>query len=365
MRFRITLPDPFVGAWIDYIRFILKAPMIGWREAARGIKRFRRFVPIVGTAPSAREYGRVLRSAWLLVMASRIEGGASIEAYFQQLYGEVRRIMQRGGENLSQLFMAVVFTGLVLGLFSAVLPSMPGMGMLVLGAMGVAVMLLSPKAHYITITELDLIGVALAVASYVIAGFVLNHPNLAVSTALLAYGLVVLPSTIRDYKLRQSMRMRVMNSFNEITTKPIPTPLRDLSPIEKALKPLWEEARGSGAPYLVAWSNTLVTEFLGVVDNILTNGFLYGLIVLGMGAGVSVGMFTWILGLIWKSLQYSVQAGVSIPFIGGMGVNNYYNTIGTGILGGTMMFDYRLGLLVGGLLGVVGWFLLHPYFTLY
>jgi hypothetical protein len=74
-------------------------------------------------------------------------------------------------------------------------------------------------------------------------------------------------------------------------------------------------------------------------------------------------MFTWILGLIWKSLQYSVQAGVSIPFVGGMGINNYYNAIGTGILGGTMMFDYRLGLIVGGLLGVVGWFFLSPYFV--
>jgi len=362
MRIRIALPDLFVGPWIDYIRFILKAPMVGWREAARGIKRFRRFVNIVETAPSAREYGSVLRSAWLLVMASRIEGGASVEAYFQQLYGEVRRIMQRGSENLSQIYMAVVFTGLVLGLFTAILPSIPGMGLLMLGAMGLVVMLMSPKAHYITITELDFIGVAVAVASYVIAGFVLAHPNLAVSTALLSYGLVVLPSTIRDYKLRQSMRLRVMNSFNEITTKPIPTPLSDLSPIEKALKPLWEEAKGSGAPYLVAWSNTLVTEFLGVVDNILTNGFLYGLIVLGVGAGVSVGMFTWILSLIWKSLQFATQAGVSLPFVGGLGINNYYNAIGTGILGGTMTFDYRLGLLVGGLLGVVGWFLLHPYF---
>jgi hypothetical protein len=364
MRFRITLPDPFVGAWIDYIRFILKAPMIGWREAARGIKRFRRFVPIVETAPSAREYGRVLRSAWLLVMASRIEGGASIEAYFQQLYGEVRRIIQRGSDNLSQLYMAVVFTGLVLGLFSAVLPSMPGLGLLVLGVMGVAVMLMSPKAHYITITVLDVIGIIIAVASYIITATVLGHPNLAVSTALLTYGLVVLPNTARDFRLRQSMRMRVMNSFNEITTKPIPTPLRDLSPIEKSLKPLWEEAKGSGAPFLVAWSNTLVTEFLGIVDNVLTNGLLYGLIVLGVGAGVSVGMFTWILSLIWKSFQLAMQAGVSLPFVGGMGINNYYNAIGTGFLGGTMVFDHRLGLLVGGLLGVVGWFFLSPYFVL-
>jgi len=365
VRVRLSLPDPFVGAWVDYIRFALRAPMIGWRESAMGIKRFRRFVPIVETAPSAREYGSVLRSAYLLVMASRIEGGASIEAYFQQLYGEVRRIMQRGGDNLTQLYMAVVLTGLVMSLFTAVMPALPGMGLLMLVGMSIVVMLMSPKAHYITITELDFTAVAGAVAAYLVTSIVFNHPNLSVSVGLLAYGLTALPNTIRDYRLRQSMRLRVLNSFNELTTKPVPTPLIDLSPIERALKPLWEDARGSGAQHLVAWANVLVTEFLGIIGNVTGYGLIYGLMVIGVGAGVSVGMFTWILSLIWKSLQYATQAGVSIPFVGGLGINNYYSAIGTGFLGGSMILDHRLGVLIGGLLGVIAWVFLHPYFVPY
>ena len=361
---RFALPDIYIGSWVDYIIFTIKAPMIGWREAARGIKRFRRFVPIVETAPSAREYGRALRNAWLLVMASRVEGGASIEAYFQQLYTEVRRMMQRGGDILAQVFMLVVLVGVVLGIFSAVLPSMAGLNLLMLCVMGFLVMLMAPKAHYITITILDIIGTITAVASYALVGLVLGHPNLAVSVAFLAYGLMVLPNTIGDYKLRLSLRQRVMNSFNEITTRPVPTPLMDLSPIERALRPLWEEARGSGAPHLIAWSNALVLDFLGVVNNVLVNGLIYGLVVVGMGAGISIGLFAWVLGIIWKSAAYAAQAGISIPFIVGLGINNYYNAIGTGFLGGAMVFDYRLGALVGGLLGVVGWFLLSPYFVL-
>jgi hypothetical protein len=86
--------------------------------------------------------------------------------------------------------------------------------------------------------------------------------------------------------------------------------------------------------------------------------------VIGVGTGVSVGMFTWILSLIWKSLQYATQAGVSIPFVGGLGINNYYSAIGTGFLGGSMILDHRLGVLIGGLLGIIAWVFLHPYFVL-
>jgi len=124
------------------------------------------------------------------------------------------------------------------------------------------------------------------------------------------------------------------------------------------------ECGGSRAPVRIACSNALVLHFLGVVNNVLVNGLIYGLVVVGMGAGISIGLFAWVLGIIWKSVAYATQAGISIPFITGLGINNYYNAIGTGFLGGTMVFDYRLGALVGGLLGVVGWFLLHSYFVL-
>ncbi|WP_054857665.1 hypothetical protein [Vulcanisaeta sp. JCM 16159] len=70
-----------------------------------------------------------------------------------------------------------------------------------------------------------------------------GYPNLALALGLLAYGLTVLPRTISDYRLASSVGLRVITSFNELLTKPVPTPLRNLSPIEAFLRPLWIDAK--------------------------------------------------------------------------------------------------------------------------
>ena len=66
MRIRVRLPDLILGQRVEDLIFTLKAPLVGWREATRGLPRLRRIANIIAYTPNARTYGRLVRQAYLL-----------------------------------------------------------------------------------------------------------------------------------------------------------------------------------------------------------------------------------------------------------------------------------------------------------
>ena len=80
------IADPLAGI-IDQVIYILKAPMLGWRESARGLS-LARHVTLV-------EAGGVPRGREILAVAKSMEGGASPGAFFQSLRERVFASLSR------------------------------------------------------------------------------------------------------------------------------------------------------------------------------------------------------------------------------------------------------------------------------
>jgi hypothetical protein len=319
------------------------------------LRRLRRVADIIAYTPNARTYGRLIRQAYLLKVARDIEGGASIEAYFQQLFSEVRRRLSTDSSMIGEMFNVVLVTVVMMTMMASIgVLGMPGM--IVMGLMGFVGLLFMPRVHYFVVDDTDIIGIiAGAVAGALAMLFVDGY--LATALPFLVYGLFKLPSIIYDLKLRASLPIRVMTSFNELLTKPNPTPVRDLSPIEHDLIPLWREAKSTGTPLFVGWSNVLVSEYIGAVQRIVMQGVMFGIMTVGIGGAFSIGL----MGYLARIVNFSTlaQLPVSIPFILGMPQGAFYSAIGSGLAGGMIIQDWRLGALLGGVLGVVAWFVLH------
>ncbi len=355
VRVKIRLPDLLLGQRVEDLVFTLKAPLVGWREATRGLRRLRRFAEIIAYTPNARTYGRLVRQAYLLKVARDIEGGASIEAYFQQLFSEVRRRLATDAGLIGEMFNVVLVTVVMMTMMASI-GILGFSGMIIMGLMGAVGLLFMPRTHYFVIDDTDIIGIiAGAVAGFLALIFVDGY--LATALPLLIYGLFKLPSIIYDLRLRASLPIRVMTSFNELLTKPNPTPVRDLSPIEHDLIPLWREAKATGTPLFVGWSNVLVSEFIGAVQRTVTQGIMFGAMTVGVGGAFSIGL----MGYLARIINYSslMQVPVSVPFLLGMPQGAFYSAIGSGLAGGMIIQDWRLGALLGGILGVVAWFVLH------
>ena len=355
MRVRVRLPDLLLGQRVEDLVFTLKAPLVGWREATRGLRRLRRFADIIAYTPNTRTYGRLVRQAYLLKVARDIEGGASIEAYFQQLFSEVRRRLSTDASMIGEMFNVVLVTVVMMTMMASI-GILGFSGMVIMGLMGAVGLLFMPRTHYFVIDDTDIIGIiAGAVAGVLAMLFVDGY--LATALPLLIYGLFKLPSIIYDLRLRASLPIRVMTSFNELLTKPNPTPVRDLSPIEHDLIPLWREAKATGTPLFVGWSNVLVSEFIGAVQRIVMQGMMFGIMTVGVGGAFSIGMMGYLARIV--NFNTLTQLPVSIPFIMGMPQGAFYSAIGSGLAGGMIIQDWRLGALLGGILGIVAWFVLH------
>jgi hypothetical protein len=355
VRVRVRLPDILLGRRVEDLVFTLKAPLVGWREATRGLPRLRRIANIIAYTPNARTYGRLIRQAYLLKVARDIEGGASIEAYFQQLFSEVRRRLTTDAGLIGEMFNVVLVTVVMMTMMASIgIMGMPGM--IIMGLMGFVGLLFMPRTHYFVIDDTDIIGIiAGAVAGVLTMLFVDGY--LATALPLLIYGLFKLPSIIYDLRLRASLPIRVMTSFNELLTKPNPTPVRDLSPIEHSLIPLWREAKATGTPLFVGWSNVLVSEYIGAVQRIVMQGMMFGIMTVGVGGAFSIGMMGYLARIV--NFNTLTQLPVSIPFIMSMPQGAFYSAIGSGLAGGMIIQDWRLGALLGGILGIVAWFVLH------
>ena len=355
VRIRVRLPDLILGQRVEELIFTLKAPLVGWREASRSLPGLRRFAEIASYAPSARAYGRFVRRGGLVFIASRIEGGGSIEAYFQQLLTEVKRRLNSDTTMADEL-LNIILVSIVTVTMIAGLGMMGILSVIVMGLMGLTGLLFMPRAHYFIIDDADILGIIVGIVASA-AAWILVDGYLALAVGLLAYGLVKLPSLIYDMRLRASMPIRVTMSFNELLTKPSPTPIRDLSPIEAGLMPLWREAKKAGAPQFIGWSNVLVGEYIGAVQNILTQGLLYGALTVGVGGAFSIGL----MGYLTRVIQYGMltQAPVSLSFLLNMPQGAFYSAVGSGLAGGMVIMDWRLGALLGGALGIVAWFVLH------
>ena len=355
VRVRVRLPDLILGQRVEDLVFTLKAPLVGWREATRGLRRLRRIAEIIAYTPNARTYGRLVRQAYLLKVARDIEGGASIEAYFQQLLSEVRRRLTTDAGLIGEMFNVVLVTVVMMTMMASI-GILGFSGMLIMGLMGFVGLLFMPRTHYFVIDDTDIIGIiAGAVAGVLAMLFVDGY--LATALPLLAYGLFKLPSIIYDLRLRASLPIRVMTSFNELLTKSNPTPVRDLSPIEHDLIPLWREAKATGTPLFVGWSNVLVSEYIGAVQRIVMQGMMFGIMTVGVGGAFSIGMMGYLARIV--NFNTLTQLPVSIPFIMGMPQGAFYSAIGSGLAGGMIIQDWRLGALLGGILGIVAWFTLH------
>jgi len=77
----------------------------------------------------------------------------------------------------------------------------------------------------------------------------------------------------------------------------------------------------------------------------------------GVGGAFSIGMMGYLARIV--NFNTLTQLPVSIPFIMGMPQGAFYSAIGSGLAGGMIIQDWRLGALLGGVLGVVAWFVLH------
>ena len=206
VRIRVRLPDLILGQRVEELIFTLKAPLVGWREASRSLPSLRRVAEIASYAPSARAYGRFVRRGGLVFIASRIEGGGSIEAYFQQLLTEVKRRLNSDTTMADEL-LNIILVSIVTVTMIASLGMMGILSVIVMGLMGFAGLLFMPRAHYFTIDDADILGIIAGIVASVVA-LILVDGYLALAVGLLAYGLVKLPSLTYDMRLRASMPIR-------------------------------------------------------------------------------------------------------------------------------------------------------------
>ena len=357
--------DPFTSR-VDDLRFILKAPIVGWYEASRGTK-YGAAAEVIQHAPPGRVFSSIIRRANLLWVAKTMEGGASPEAYFQMLFNIVSQGIRSDAELMPALGEFILTLGIILGVFASIsLFPLGPLVVLILGMVGFLAWFMTPKDHYLAITPLDYIGIG-AAAVIATVGYLLGQPLLYLPIGLIAYGLIVLPNIINDYRLAQSMGLRVLTSFNELLTKPVPTPLRKLSPIEERLIPLWLDAKSAGAPRFVSWANTLVGLYITTISQVRRTLLMYSMLLLGMGVGVTILMPWYIFS------QIAITAGVQAIrtmveyggfLISGMPIQSYWTSIGIGIAGGYALFDHRTGVLFGGVMGVIAWVMLHAFFSI-
>ncbi len=140
---RLGLRDVFTGR-VDDLIFVLRAPVVGWREAVRGTG-YERFRDLVESIPSTAEVTGVINRAGLVWLAKTQEGGASPEAYFQSLLARLR--VELGGDVrfMNELLMFLVLLSSLMAVVTTLFSS-PASA-LVLVAMGAAVIMLRPGDH--------------------------------------------------------------------------------------------------------------------------------------------------------------------------------------------------------------------------
>ena len=361
----VLYSDPFTSR-IDDLRFTLKAPIIGWYEAAKGTK-YEAAAEVIMNAPPGRVFSSIIRRANLLWIAKTMEGGASPEAYFQMLFNIVSQGIRGDAELMPALAEFVLTLAIILGVFASIsLFPLGPLAILALGMVGFLAWFMTPKDHYLALTPLDYIGIA-AAGAIAVVGYILGHPLLYLPIGFIAYGIIVLPNVINDYRLAQSMGLRVLTSFNELLTKPVPTPLRKLSPIEERLIPLWLDAKNAGAPRFVSWANTLVGLYITTIGQVRRTLLMYSLLLLGMGVGITIFLPWYVFYQLvttagMEAIKTMVEYGGFL--ISGMPIQSYWTSIGVGVAGGYAFFDHRTGALFGGVLGVIAWVMLHAFFSI-
>ncbi|BDR92230.1 hypothetical protein [Vulcanisaeta souniana] len=357
--------DPMTSL-IDDLRFTLKAPIMGWFEATRGT-RYERYAEVILNAPPGRAFSRAVKRASLVWTARTMEGGASTDAYFQMLLNMVSQSVRLYADLMPSLAEAIAMIAIVLIVFTGIGLTVIGpLTILGMGMVGFLLWFLAPKDHWLGFSILDAIGIAIATGLGIVTALA-GIANLAIPIGLLAYGITVMPRVISDWRLASSAGLRVITSFNELLTKPVPTPLRELSPIEAGLKPLWLDARSLGAPKYVSWANTLVGLYISAVNTTRRLMLIYALMMLGIGLGFSGGLTWYIMANIVSTgaSQALVTASQYSGFsLSSMPLQAFYAVIGSGMAGGFAMFDHRTGALTAGVLGLLAWFLLHSFFPL-
>ena len=333
------IADPLAGITEQMI-YILKAPMLGWRESARGL-RLARFIPLV-------EAGGVPKGGEILAIAKSMEGGASPEAFFQSLRERVFAGLSRSVSLYNEIAGALAMSAIVLAVFSSIpLFTLGPSTLLTLIMLGLVILMMRPGDHYYTITLLDIIGM--------IIGVVVGFFNTA--GGFLAYGIITLPILLEDWRLASSLRDRVTISFGELLTRPRPRPVVDITPVEGGLRRMWIEAKASGAQSFIGWANQLIIRYLEGLNEARLNYMIYGIITLAFVGGLGL----WI-PLIIKGLL--AQASEAVSLIAGylniqaLKIGEYYNVMGVGWLAGCMIFDYRLAGLLAGVLGLLAWFII-------
>ena len=364
-KLSLIYQDPFISL-IDDLRFTLRAPIIGWVEAARGT-RYERDVEVVLNAPPGREFARAIRRSNILWLAKTMEGGASPEAYFQMLFGNVSQRLRYYADMYPALGEFIMMLGVIFSVFASIsITNIGPVTIIILALIGFFAWFLMPKDHWLTLTLLDIIGIAASAALALVFALLLGHPNLALAVGLLAYGFATIPGVVRDWRTASSLGLRVLTSFNEILTKPIPTELLDLTPIETGLKPLWLDARGIGAPRFVSWANTMVSLYINTLDSVRRVRLIYSILLLGLGIGVTSVLPWFVLSIVSHATTQAIS--VATQYTGfalqAMPLQAYWATIGIGLAGGYALFDHRTSALLGGVLGLFAWFLLHPFFIL-
>lgn len=347
---RISLPSFFLGRRaVDLILFALKAPLLGWRLAAKGT-HLERCVPIVEAAASVHD-ARRCREVYL---AKSLEGGADVDAYFQQLYIEARDALRREAEIGGELLTSVSTITAVAAFVASV--GWLGPAGLALALLGLALMLMRPPSHYITIGLPDAAGLAAALAAYLLAPV---PRELAIPLAFLIYGAAAMPEYLRDYLAARGAPGRVLTRLGELTTRPSPTPLVDLSPVEGLLMPLWREAKAVGAPKYVSWTGALAAEYLSALSRLRLAAAVHSMLAVALGAGLGIGIPYALAPAIAASrgaLQY-VSGLMGDVFRGGL-----YAAVGASFAGGAGLGDHRTGALAAGIAGVMAYALLSPYF---
>ncbi len=168
-----------------------------------------------------------------------MEGGASTDAYFQMLLNMVSQSVRLYADLMPSLAEAIAMIAIVLIVFTGIGLTVIGpLTILGMGGMvGFLLWFLAPKDHWLGFSILDAIGIAIATGLGIVTALA-GIANLAIPIGLLAYGITVMPRVISDWRLASSAGLRVITSFNELLTKPVPTPpLRELSPIEAGSSP--------------------------------------------------------------------------------------------------------------------------------
>ena len=357
--------DPFTSR-IDDLRFALKAPILGWVEASRGT-RYEKYLDVIMTTPSARAYSSIIKKASLLWIAKTMEGGAGVDAYFQMLFNIVSQGIRSDAELYPALAEFIVTLAVILATFASIsLFPLGPFAILIMGLIGFLAWFMRPKDHWLTFDRLDVIGIITGIGLGLLVGLASSW-LLSVPVGFLAYGIFKVPSLIDDFEYASSVGLRVLTSFNELLTRPVPTPLRDFSPIEFGLKPLWLDAKNAGAPKFVSWANTLVGLYITTLNEVNRTLLAYSLVLIGIGIGVTIYLPYFVFSQIIstagiEAIRLMAQYGGFL--ISGMPRQAYWTSIGIGLASGFSLFDHRTGVILAGLMGVLAWFLLHPFFLI-